>query len=103
MQALLRQAQVSRGVPGAVVRHGDDDAGALLVLLRGRDNRLVVLADARAPDGSAAFVRAAGGDGPVTPDVAAAYVERAVGRDPDLWVIEFDADDHQPPFPARVL
>jgi hypothetical protein len=26
-----------------------------------------------------------------------------VQRDPDLWVVEFDAPDLQPPFEARVV
>ena len=100
VQALLRQAQAA-GSFGAVIRHGDDEAGAVVLLLRTPDNRMAVLSDARAPDGTAAFTR---GAALVPPDEAAAYVERAVRRDPDLWVVEFDTGpDGAPPFPARVL
>ena len=34
---------------------------------------------------------------------ADAYVERQVRRDPDLWVLEFETPDFQPPFDARIL
>ena len=40
---------------------------------------------------------------PVAQDVADAYVARQVGRDPDLWVVEFDAPDYQPPFDGRIV
>ncbi len=103
VQAMLRQGQAA-GRFGAVVRRGDDEAGALLVLLRTPDNRIAVLADARAPDGTPAFMRGTGAGGAVEPDEAASYVERAVSRDPDLWVVEFDTGaDATPPFPARIL
>ncbi len=107
VQAMLRQGQAA-GSFGAVVRHGDDEAGAIVLLLRTPDNRMAVLSDARAPDGTPAFVRSAvgsaGDDALVAPDEAASYVERAVRRDPDLWVVEFDADaGGTPPFPARIL
>ena len=101
VQAALRQA-AGRGVFGAVVRTGDDDAGDIVVLLRARDDRITVLAQARTGDGSPAWMRAAGGHA-VDRTEANAYVARATERDPDLWVVEFDVDDGVPPFEAVLL
>ncbi|HTW26126.1 MAG TPA: DUF1491 family protein [Acetobacteraceae bacterium] len=96
----LRLADLA-GRPGAVLRRGDADAGGILVVLRGRDG-LVVLSQVRGAGGEAAWMRATGAD-PVGQEAADAYVARQVGRDPDLWVIEFDAPDLRPPFEAKLL
>ena len=89
------------GRPGAVLRRGDPDAGGILVVLRGRDG-FVVLSQVRAGEGDVSWMR---GTGPaaVDQDAADAYVARQTLRDPDLWVIEFEAPDLLPPFAARIL
>lgn len=102
VQALLRQAESRSGVAGGVLRRGDPDSGALLVRLRLADGRLTVLSETRTATGRLGFARA-GGDAPLDPDAAAALVDRAVGRDPDLWVIEFDSPDGLPPFVAIMV
>ncbi|MBK1658727.1 DUF1491 family protein [Paracraurococcus ruber] len=96
----LRLADIA-GRSGAVLRKGDPDSGGILCVLRGRDG-LVVLTQVRDAEGRAAWLR---GTGPAAVDDAAAdsYVERQVKRDPDLWVVEFDAPDLQPPFEGRLL
>ncbi|HEX4260855.1 MAG TPA: DUF1491 family protein [Acetobacteraceae bacterium] len=89
------------GRPGAVLRRGDADAGGVLVVLRGREG-FCVLAQARDAVGEPAWVRGTGAT-PVGQEAADAYVARQVGRDPDLWVLEFPAPDLRPPFEARLL
>lgn len=92
----------SAGRPGMVLRKGDPDSGGILCVLLGRDGQLCVLSQVRDADGRPAWIR---GTGPAPVDQAAAdaYVERQVKRDPDLWVLEFEAPDLLPPFEAKLL
>ncbi len=96
----LRLADIA-GRSGAVLRKGDPDSGGILCVLRGREG-LVVLTQVRDSSGRPAWLRGSGTT-PVDQDSADAYVERQVKRDPDLWVVEFDAPDLKPPFEGTLL
>jgi hypothetical protein len=100
VSAALRLA-FNDGRGGAVLRRGDPDAGGLLIVLRGREG-LSVLSQMSADGSALAWVRATG-PAPVDQEAADAYVARQIGRDPDLWVVEFDAPDYLPPFEGRVI
>lgn len=89
------------GRPAAVLRKGDPDSGGLLCVLEGREGQ-VVLSQARDAEGRPAWVRGTGPT-PVDRETADAYVERQMKRDPDLWVLEFEAPDYVPPFEARII
>lgn len=89
------------GRPGVVVRKGDPDSGGILCVLRGREG-LVVLSQTRDPRGQPAWMRSTG-ETPVDDAAADAYVARQVKRDPDLWVLEFEAPDLLPPFEAVLV
>ena len=100
VSAALRLA-FSAGGGGAVLRRGDEDAGGILAVLRGREG-LMVLSQVSTPEGERAWMRATVPD-PVGQEAADAYVARQVQRDPDLWVVEFDSSDYLPPFAGRLL
>jgi hypothetical protein len=89
------------GRPAAVLRKGDPDSGGILCVLRGREG-CSVLSQARDAEGRPAWLRSTGPAAVAEPD-ADAYVERQVKRDPDLWVLEFEAPDLKPPFEARLI
>lgn len=91
----------SAGRPAMRLRKGDPDSGGFLCMLLGREG-LVVLSQARDAEGRPAWLRGTGPT-PVDQATADAYVERQVKRDPDLWVLEFEAPDYLPPFEARML
>ncbi|WP_159997918.1 DUF1491 family protein [Roseomonas sp. 18066] len=99
-QMALRLADIA-GRPGMVLRKGDPDSGGILCVLRGRAGCLV-LSQVRDGEGRAAWMRGTGKD-PVPEPEAEAYVERQVKRDPDLWVLEFEAPDLLPPFEAKII
>jgi hypothetical protein len=96
----LRLADIA-GRAGAVLRKGDPDSGGILCVLRGREG-LVVLSQVRDAEGRPAWIRGTG-HAPVEQAAADAYVDRQVRRDPDLWVVEFDAPDLKPPFEGRLI
>ena len=100
VSATLRLADMN-GNPGMVLRRGDPDAGGILVVLRGKEGACV-LSQLRTGEGEAAWHRATGKDAVTEPD-ADAYVERQVSRDPDLWVLEFNAPNLAPPFEAKLV
>ena len=89
------------GRPAAVLRRGDPDSGDVLAVLRARDG-MAVLRQVRDGSGRLSWMRATG-PALVSAAEADAYVDRQVGRDPDLWVVEFDAPDGVPPFEGKVI
>ncbi len=89
------------GRPAMVLRKGDPDSGGVLAVLRGRAGT-VVLGEVRDGEGRLAWMRGTG-PVPVAEAEADAYVERRLKRDPDLWVVEFEAPDFVPPFEGKII
>ena len=79
----------TRDLPAFIVRHGDPDAGAVLLKLNRLEHGAVVLTQSRDLDGNMTWIRASG-DAPVPDADAEAMVQRQIARDPDLWVVEIE-------------
>jgi hypothetical protein len=91
-----------RAIPVTVTRHGDDDAGTILVKLNRLDFGCVVLAQTRDKQGELAWIRATG-ENLVDEQTADAYIARQIQRDPDLWVVEIEDREGRAIFPGPVL
>ncbi|MGE0253134.1 MAG: DUF1491 family protein [Alphaproteobacteria bacterium] len=86
-----------QGVPATVVRRGERQSGAVLLKLAMQDRLFRVLAQARDIRGKLGWMGAL--DGATVPEAEAdAYIERAVRRDPDLWVVEIEHREGWHPF-----
>ncbi|MSO75574.1 MAG: DUF1491 family protein [Alphaproteobacteria bacterium] len=87
----------SEGIPATVARRGDRSGGTVLLKLNQLEAGCRVLVQARGPDGKLGWLAALGG-GLVAEGEADEYIARAVGRDPDLWVIEVEDRHGRNPF-----
>ena len=88
VSALLRRVNNSGGF-GAVLARGDATAGSIAVVIRARaaDAEDVLLSPMFAASGGYEWTPV------VTGQAILSWIERARGRDPDLWVIELDIPD----------
>ena len=76
-------------IPATIVRHGNDDAGTVLVKINRFEQGVTVYAQATSLGGEPAWSRGTGPK-PVTEAEADAYIERQVKFDPDVWVLEIE-------------
>lgn len=85
--ALVRRAELA-GAFATVVRHGDDDGGAVLVKVRTLDGRARLYAPALNGDGETVWLDLSAGSLGVDEAAVDAYAAQRIKSDPDLWVIE---------------
>lgn len=91
VQALLRRA-MGEGAFGAVVNHGDDTSGSVLIKLNRLDGNAMVLSSIRKGDGTGLWMRATGKDW-VAESEADAYLQKSLQRDRDVWIVEIEDRD----------
>ncbi|MEQ8357641.1 MAG: DUF1491 family protein [Kiloniellaceae bacterium] len=93
---------ISEGKFATVVHRGEKNSGTLILKLNQLDAGVRVLNQTRDMDGDIAWIPALGG-ALVAEAEADAYIERAVRRDPDVWVVEIEDRDGHHPFEGKVL
>ena len=101
VMAHVRRAN-DAGIAAYVVRKGARLGGTVLVKVNQPDLGCRVLSQVRDLDGNLGWMAAHGAD-PVSETEADAYIARAVGRDPDVWVVEFEDREGRHPFDGREL
>lgn len=95
VKAYVRRCNASGG-SAVVARHGDDDAGAILIKIERRDGLAAVFAPAPAGRDDADYDRRFVACFPsvfVARDDAEAYVAREARFDSDVWIIDVDDVD----------
>ncbi|MBA2124691.1 DUF1491 domain-containing protein [Hyphomicrobium methylovorum] len=95
VKAYLRRCTVS-GASGVVVRHGDDDAGAIFIKVVRADRMVAVYSPAPAGMDEADRGRrwvVCFSEEFVTDDKAEAMLTREADFDRDVWVVEIDDRD----------
>lgn len=90
------------GIPATVAHKGEAGRGTVILKLNTLENGCRVLSQARDLDGNLGWLGAF--KGALVPEAEAdAYIERAVSRDPDLWVIEIEDRQGVNPFDGKLI
>lgn len=87
VQAILRRYD-QEAVSAYIRRKGDPDAGTIMLKIALSAREAIVLSQARDAEGRAGWLRLGGGR--IEEAEAEAQIEKAVKRDPDLYVIEVE-------------
>ena len=93
---------MAEGIAATVVHRGEKNSGILILKINQLDQGVRVLSQTRDMEGAIAWMPALKGDA-VPESEADAYIERAVKRDPDVWVVEIETRDGTHPFEGKVL
>ena len=93
---------ITDNIPAVVVHRGEKNSGMLILKLNQLDAGVKVLSQTRDMEGAIAWMPALGGK--LVPEAEAdAYIERAVKRDPDVWVVEIEDREGRHPFEGKLL
>jgi hypothetical protein len=99
--AHIRQC-VAKGVPVYVVHKGAPASGTVMVriVMRGKGSKL--LNQARDMEGKTGWMDIFEGEA-VDESRIDSYIERAIARDPDVWVIEVEDAGGKNPFEGKIF
>ena len=87
VRALIRRVDVN-GASAFVVRSGSEEAGAIILKVSKLNGSVLVLNQARNAKGELVWAQALGG---WSEDArAAAWCDKQVSFDPDLWIVEIE-------------
>ena len=89
--AMIRRAEGEGGF-GAVLKRGDPDRGALILMVSSRGGHRACLERTLAPDGKYRWQAVGPGPG-ADPETLADWSQKRVRFDEDLWLIELDIAD----------
>jgi hypothetical protein len=101
VEARIRQCN-GRGVPACLVHRGEAERGAILLILDRRDQGCELWVQTRDMQGALGWMRAQP-DRMLTSLDARDYTERALARDPDLWVVEIEDPAGVNPFEGTAI
>lgn len=87
VRALIRRAEVA-GAQAYVVRKGVEESGAIFLKISKLDGTTTVLSQARRGEGELVWVKPLGEA--VDEEKAAAWFEKQIKFDPDLWILEIE-------------
>ncbi|MCZ6605641.1 MAG: DUF1491 family protein [Alphaproteobacteria bacterium] len=91
-----------QGVPATVVHRGEAQSGTVVLKLNLAGQGCRVLTQSRGLDGEMGWLPAL--EGKLVDEAEAdAYVERTIGRDPDIWVVEIEHRDGWHPFEGEIF
>lgn len=93
IDAMLRRS-MSLGVNATVVRHGDDSAGTILILLTNPRRECQILTATTRRTGERVWLPTSA-ESYLSEADAQARIQRQIQRDPDLWVLEVETFDVQ--------
>lgn len=101
IEAQLRPLN-DRGVFYYITQKGERNSGIVLLKLNGLSGVCSLLIQQRDLDGKMGWMHAMGKEHVEERD-ADQYIQRAISRDPDLWVIEIEDREMKNPFEGKVI
>jgi len=92
----------AEGVYYYILQKGAYASGMIMLKLNDRENGCLVLQQQRDLDGKMGWMKLFKG-ATVEESEADATIQRAIARDPDLWVIEIEDREKQNPFEGKMF